>query len=113
MSDVSSLFDLVEVVRYADGNSGLPHLPIGTAQLIDVVELFLTRHYQDKSLGEASGTQIDWAAAVKLAPLFETDAVDPAAVESFAAAVKPPFDRRFKRELLAISASGLHFVPSS
>ena len=40
---LGQLFDFIELVRYAGQGSDLPYLPIGTAQIIDTVELFLSR----------------------------------------------------------------------
>ena len=52
---VSQFFDLIERVRYAGPEQGTPHLPIGTAQLIDTVELFVLRLMQDNVTDEGSG----------------------------------------------------------
>ncbi len=110
---VAALFDLVEVVRYAAEGSDSPHLPIGTAQLVDTVELFLTRNRQDNASGGDPRRQMDWAASVKLAPLFESDVLAPEQLSTLAMGLPAPFDGLLKRELLIISASGMHFVPEA
>ncbi|WP_252106994.1 MULTISPECIES: AAA family ATPase [unclassified Halomonas] len=109
---ITILFDIVESVRFASEGDFIPHLPIGTAQLIDTIELFLTRIRQDEiqELG-AVDKVLDWAASVKLAPLFESDVLNPEQLIQFAKTLQPPFDQRFSRQLLVISASGMHFVP--
>lgn len=105
---LSSLFDLIEQVRYAKQNDSCPFLPIGTAQLIDTVELFLLR------AGEAgSGAwpdAMDWAATLKLAPLFDADTVSPSLLEQFANGLATPFHNRMRRELLQIVAAGTYYV---
>jgi 5-methylcytosine-specific restriction protein B len=110
---ISALFEIAEAVRYAEDGSDLPHLPIGTAQLLDTVELFLTRSLQDKNLGDDPDKQIDWAASVKLAPLFESDVLGPDQLSKFAKSLSTPLWDQFRRELLIIAASGMHFVPES
>lgn len=110
---VAALFDLVEAVRYAAEESDLPHLPIGTAQLVDTVELFLTRNQQDNASGGVPNRQMDWAASVKLAPLFESDVLGPEQLSTLAKSLSAPFNDLLKRELLMISASGMHFVPET
>ncbi len=111
MARIVGLFEIVESVRYATEGNGIPHLPIGTAQLIDTVEIFLTRERQDAKLGQASDKNIDWAASVKLAPLFESDVLEPDQLVKFARALPFPFSNQFSRQLLIIAASGMHFVP--
>lgn len=110
---VAALFDLVEVVRYAREGSDLPHLPIGTAQLVDTVELFITRNRQDIISGGDPYRQMDWAASVKLAPLFESDVLGPEQLSALAKSTPSPFNELMKRELLIIAASGMHFVPEA
>jgi 5-methylcytosine-specific restriction protein B len=110
---IAALFKVAEIVRYSSEGNDTPHLPIGTAQLLDTVELFLTRNHQDKAVSDNPDQQIDWAAAVKLAPLFESDILGPEQLSKFAKALPAPFSDQFKRQLLIISASGMHFVPES
>jgi len=109
----SRLFDVVESVRYASEASGNPHLPIGTAQLVDTIELFLTRLRQDSSTDSDLPAVMDWAASVKLVPLFESDVLGPDQLSKLALALPPPFDKQMKRELLVIAAAGMHFVPGN
>ena len=108
---IAVLFDIVESVRYAGDMDGVPHLPIGTAQLIDTVEIFLTRNRQDQANDNLPDKNLDWAASVKLAPLFESDVLEPEQLLNFANTLPEPFSNQFRRQLLIISASGMHFVP--
>ena len=108
---ITTLFDIVESVRYASEGNGVPHLPIGTAQLIDTIEIFLTRHRQDQQTAEIADKNIDWAASVKLAPLFESDVLGPDQLVKFAKELPLPFSNQLARQLLIIAASGMHFVP--
>ena len=107
---VGRLFDLVERVRYAGPEQSVPHLPIGTAQIIDTAELFVLRLMQDKVPDEGAGDILDWAVSVKIVPLFDTDVVAPEALKEFAGTLTEPFDNATRRELLGIMAAGMHFV---
>lgn len=111
LARIAMLFEIVESVRYATEGHGLPHLPIGTAQLIDTIEIFLTRHLQDGKSAGAADKNIDWAASVKLAPLFESDVLGPDQLIKFARDLPSPYSNQFARQLLIIAASGMHFVP--
>nr|WP_164081904.1 AAA family ATPase [Stenotrophomonas pavanii] len=111
LARIATLFGIVESVRYAPDGGGVPHLPIGTAQLIDTVEIFLTRHRQDGDVDATADLNLDWAASVKLAPLFESDVLEPDQLVKFASALPQPFSNQFARQLLIIAASGMHFVP--
>jgi hypothetical protein len=106
------LFDVVESVRYATAESDLPHLPIGTAQLVDTVDLFLTRIRQDGGAVAEHPKQLDWAASVKLVPLFESDVLSADQLQKLAATLPAPFDDLTRRELSVIAAAGMHFVPN-
>src|SRR5690606_8040137 len=106
---IASLFDIAESVRYSSGTQGVPHLPIGTAQLIDTIEIFMTRERQDDGVAQTADRNIDWAASVKLAPLFESDVLEPGELERFARTLPSPFSSQFARQLLIIAASGMHF----
>jgi MoxR-like ATPase len=103
----SALFDLIEAVRYAELDSGTPFVPIGTAQVIDTLELFISRV---QFLGGSASSAMDWAAAAKLAPLFDSDAVSPASLLAFAGGLRAPFDGVFRRELREIAIAGGGFV---
>ena len=107
---MASLFDLIERVRYAGPDQRIPHLPIGTAQIIDTVELFMLRVMQDNVANAEAGTVLDWAASVKIVPLFDSDVVAPEALKEFAATLASPFEKYTKREFLNILAAGMHFV---
>ncbi len=107
---VGQLFDLIELVRYAGPEQGTPHLPIGTAQVIDTAELFILRMMQDDVADEAAGEVLDWAVSVKIAPLFDADVVTPDVLKEFAETLTAPFDKTTRRELLGITVAGMHFV---
>lgn len=105
------LFEFAEKVRYASAGSGIPYLPIGTAQLIDTVELFLTHLHFAEPESTDRVRLMDWAISMKLAPLFDTDTIAPSDLLAFASALKPPFDAHTRRELQRILAEGLYYVP--
>jgi hypothetical protein len=107
---MANLFDLVERVRYAGPDQKIPHLPIGTAQIIDTVELFMLRVVQDDIADGEAGSALDWAVSVKIVPLFDSDVVAPEALKEFAATLTTPFDKYTRREFLNILAAGMHFV---
>jgi 5-methylcytosine-specific restriction enzyme B len=107
---MGNLFDLVERVRYAGPDQKIPHLPIGTAQIIDTVELFMLRVIQDDVTNSDAGGVLDWAVSVKIVPLFDSDVVAPEALKEFAATLTAPLDKNTKREFLNILAAGMHFV---
>jgi len=107
---MANLFDLIERVRYAGPDQRIPHLPIGTAQIIDTVELFVLRMLQDSIPVTEAGTALDWAVSVKIVPLFDSDVVAPEALKEFAASLTSPFEKFTRREFLNILAAGLHFV---
>lgn len=108
---VVSLFELVKKLRYAQEGSSVPYLAIGTAQLIDTVELFLSRVCSQDLPEEKYGATMDWAASVKLAPLFDADTISPADLERYVTnALQPPFDMLMRRELRRILSSGMYYV---
>lgn len=107
---LGELFDLIERVRYAGPMERVPHLPIGTAQVIDTAELFVLRLIQDKVTDEEAGDLLDWAVSVKIVPLFDSDVLAPEVLEEFAGTLIAPFDKATRRELLGIIAAGMHFV---
>lgn len=107
---LEGLFNLVEQVRYAERESNVPHLPIGTAQLIDTAELLLARARQTDADTSAIPDLLDWAAAIKLAPLFDTATVNHAQLIQFAESLPAPFSGRFSRELRQLVAAGSYYV---
>jgi MoxR-like ATPase len=107
---VHALFELVESVRYTKkGVSGL-YLPIGTAQMIDTVELFLGHLYFAQLQQESFADIIDWAASLKLAPLFDSDTISPTDLERYALNLPSPFNQKTRRELLTIVSAGQYYV---
>jgi len=107
---LEALFTLVATVRYADAGSKAPFLPIGTAQMIDVAELFMTRAYMENAEENQLLTLIDWAVSIKLAPLFDADTVNVAELDDFAKALPEPFNHLTRKEIQQIVAAGLYFV---
>ncbi|MHC2993873.1 hypothetical protein OB13_20675 [Pontibacter sp. HJ8] len=107
---VKVLFDTAELVRYATKGSIYPYLPIGTAQLIDVLELFATNIFAFKVPQKEYSRVMDWAASIKLAPLFEADTITPLSLETFADKLKYPFNDITKREIKQIAAAGMFFI---
>jgi MoxR-like ATPase len=106
-----SLFEFVERVRYAGPEAGdAPHLPIGTAPLIDTVELFLSRLVLESLQPEDRAAALDWAVSVKLIPLFDVGTVNREAVREFANALAAPLNGRTRKGLLHIAAEGMFFV---
>lgn len=107
---LSELFTALELVRYASADSDFPYLPIGIAPLIDTVELFLSRMTMvGNNVADAPGA-LDWAASVKLGPLFDVDHLDSEQVRSFAkklTSLSP--SRRFATELRRLAAAGLSY----
>lgn len=106
---VESLFGMVEGVRYANEGGEKPFVPIGTAQLIDAVELCASRAWMGDLTEAALGTALDWAASVKLAPQFDTD-LRPDALRRFAEDLPAPFNQALRKELLQIVSAGLYYV---
>jgi MoxR-like ATPase len=107
---ITSLFNFLEQVRYSDGSQRIPHLPIGTAQIIDTLELFLLRMLQDEIKPDDATPLLDWALSVKIVPLFDADVVAPDILREFAESLPAPFNKATRRELLGIAAAGMYFV---
>jgi 5-methylcytosine-specific restriction protein B len=107
---LADLFELIEKVRYAGEGGEMPHLPIGTAQLIDTVELFITKALLEKTPFDKLSSALDWAASVKLAPLFEADSVNPKSLKHLEKVLPPAFRPLFSRALLETAAAGLYHV---
>jgi len=107
---LESLFGLIETVRYAEKSTDVPYVPIGTAQLIDTIELFLARAYFDGADESDLPHLMDWAASVKLAPLFDADTITPEQLQDFAGGLTEPFDKLMRQELLQIVSLGQFYV---
>jgi len=101
---------MIEQIRYAKTVDRIPHLPIGTAQIMDTVELFLLRMIQDDVPEAQAGAILDWATSVKIGPLFDSDVVAPEVLKEFAEHLPAPFNKSTRREMLNIVAAGVHFV---
>jgi MoxR-like ATPase len=108
---IQKLMDLISSIRYST-TTDTPYLPIGTAQLIDTVELFLVQLLQCENITESTiNKAMDWATSVKIVPLFEADAIDHETIFSLAKNLQVPFNKKTKRELLTIANAGLVFTP--
>lgn len=106
---LSDLFSVLERVRYSTDSDPYPYLPIGTASLIDTVELFLSRLQLDPI--PCPDDALDWAASVKLGPLFEVDHLDLDEVSAFASQLEVSgLYPRFAAELKRHTAAGQSYV---
>jgi 5-methylcytosine-specific restriction protein B len=103
------LMELLESIRYSSSES-IPYLPIGTAQIIDTVELFLIHYLQSDRLSGDANVAIDWATSVKIIPLFEADTIDQEILTLFAKSLANPFHKLSKRELSVIANAGLCYI---
>ncbi|MFM9877717.1 MAG: AAA family ATPase [Rhodoglobus sp.] len=109
---ITSLFDLIWRVRYAKSIDPEPHLPLGTAQVIDVLELFFTKELLASGHSDGVGGvhSMDWACSIKLAPLFESDSVELDKLQDFSARLSSPFDKQTRARLDEIVSAGGGFV---
>lgn len=107
---LEQLFEISERVRYATASSDDPFIPIGTAPLIDTVELFLVRStYQNLDFAQVPAA-LDWATSVKLAPLFDAGSVNREKLARLAGSLTAPFSELTRRALLEIESDGLFYV---
>lgn len=106
---LGNLFSLLELVRYAQEGSDYPFLPIGTAPLIDTVELFLSRLRLAPQTNPDEA--LDWAASAKLGSLFDVDHLDSDQVAAYAITLKnlSPASR-FASELTRHAVAGQSYV---
>jgi 5-methylcytosine-specific restriction enzyme B len=110
LATLSGLFEFVELFRYSGAEEELPFLPIGTAQLIDTVELFLSRMmFRDFDVSFAP-EYMDWAASVKIAPLFDADSVVMGALENLVTNLPGLFAAHTGRELKKLASGGMFYV---
>lgn len=107
---VEGLFEMVERVRYAIGDSEEPFIPVGTAPLIDTIELFLIRSNHGGLAAPTAGTSLDWAMSVKLVPLFDAGSVNRDKLAHLADTMSAPFDVLTRRTMLEIESDGLFYV---
>jgi len=107
---IKQLFDLVERVRYAKGDAADPYVPIGTAPLIDTVELFLIRAAGMNMALASAGSALDWAVSAKLVPLLDAGMVNREKLASLALSLTAPFDKSTKKGMLEIASDGLFYV---
>jgi MoxR-like ATPase len=105
------LFEILEKARYATLDSSFPFIPVGTAPIIDTIELFLIRAVQDRIDAAESGGALDWAASVKLVPLFEAGGVETARLIGLADALPSPFTSKTRSALQAVASDGLYATP--
>lgn len=107
---IESIFNLAELVRYSGADSDLPFVPIGTASLIDTVELFLSMAWLDGLAPKAYGTAVDWAVSVKLVPLLDVGTANRAQLVRLADSLPSTLQTRTKQETLRVASDGLHYV---
>ena len=93
------LFDLVERVRYAGPDQRIPHLPIGTAQIIDTVECFMLRVLQDNIPARRPGRCLTGPYQLDSSRCFDSDVVAPEALKEFASTLTS-LRQGYRRELL-------------
>ncbi len=107
---LEGLFAVVERVRYATNSSDDPFIPVGTAPLIDAVELFLIRSYQQGFDMAKVGPAVDWATSVKLVPLFDAGSANREKLAHLAESLVAPFVGSTRRAILEIESDGLFYV---
>lgn len=107
---LEELFGLVEQVRYATNASDYPFIPIGTAPLIDAIELFLIRSSQRDLPLDQAGELLDWAASVKLVPLFDSGGVSREKLANLAKSLDGTFGVLTHRAIFEIESDGLFYV---
>jgi MoxR-like ATPase len=112
LASLTGLFDLVARMRYAQTTDQVPYIPIGTAQMIDTVELFLMRVVIENTIVAELSQVMDWAASVKIAPLLDSDTINNEDLERLAASLATPFNRRFRSEIMQIASAGMYYVGS-
>jgi len=102
--------DIVERVRYASQEDVDPHVPIGTASIIDTVELFLIRSAQTGFDLAKAPSVLDWAASVKLVPLFDAGGINRSRLDHLASSLSPPFSNLTRRAMETISSDGQYYA---
>ena len=106
---IVELFETVEQVRYAEESDQFPFIPIGTAPLIDTIELSLIRAI-DAQTEVAFKKAIDWAFSVCVGPLFDSGGVNREKLRTLANALAGPFANETRRALLTIESDGMFHV---
>lgn len=109
---IFSFIELIHELRYAKSQD-LLHLPIGTAQIIDTLELFVVRSCRIGFDRADFDKIIDWATSVKIAPSFESDAIEHEALSLFTNKLGAPFDGKTKPMLLSILNAGMSYTDES
>ena len=109
-TNLIALFGILEKVRYADADSAFPFVPIGTAPVIDTLQLFLIRCAQDGVDANSAGAAMDWAASVKLVPLLEAGGVDSIRLAALAESLPPPFSAKMRGAMLSVASDGLYYT---
>lgn len=104
------VFELAEGVRYAEADSELPYIPVGTASLIDVLTAFFTRWAQAEFDETEAAGAMDWAVCVKLVPLFEVDIVNRQKLLRLAKGLPKTLSRFTHRRIREIASDGMYFV---
>ena len=103
-----NLFEVLEKARYAGPDSPFPFVPVGTAPVIDTLELFLIRAAQGQFRATDAGSWLDWAVAVKIVPLFEAGGVETTRLVELADSLPSPFAAKTRSALRAVASDGLY-----
>lgn len=106
-----NLFEVLEKSRYAGPDSRFPFIPVGTAPIIDTVELFLIRAAQGQFNVAEAGRWLDWAVAVKIVPLFEAGGLETTRLVELADSLPAPFTVKTRSALFAVASDGLYATP--
>jgi 5-methylcytosine-specific restriction protein B len=107
---VESVFEMAQLARYATADSGLPYVPIGTAPLVDTLELFLSLAWLKGMQAGDLPDCMDWAVSTKLVPLFEVDTTSRSQLLHLVEDLPPVLQQRARRELVRVASDGLHYV---
>lgn len=107
------LFGFVELVRYSPDASTYPHLPIGTAALIDTLELafsLLLQSGDEVTQVERFAQALDVATALKIVPLFEGGEIGRTQLRSLASMLPSASWTRTRQAIGRVAADGMYFV---
>ncbi|GLI27714.1 hypothetical protein ARHIZOSPH14_19560 [Agromyces rhizosphaerae] len=104
---LGKLFGELAKARYANTESKFPYVPVGTAPILEACRLAAI--YRSNNPSSSWHASLDWAASVKIAPLFETDFEQPEKLAVFATEVSSAFPL-FARELRRVETAGLSYI---
>lgn len=112
LSGLRDLLKMIASVRYATIDNETPHVPIGTAVLVDLFDIFMTRVLADDTPGPGLNHVLDWAASLKLPALFDVETVLPMQLEALANQAPKTF-ALLRRELRLVISAGRYYVDVS